>query len=223
MSKNKKPYIFLVMGPQGSGKGTQAELLAQKFKLEHFDTGNMLRQMAKRKSKRAKEIKDYMEKGKLLPWQWIIEIAVKQLKKAPFNKGFVYDGLSRRLPEAKAFLKMIKQSGREITAVFLIDIPAQETIKRLSERRICSRGHIFRVGLHLKKNEKKCPQCGSELFQRADDKPVAIRKRLQDYKEKTIPSLNYFKQAGLLIKINGQQPIKKVFSDIQREIKKLAK
>ncbi|MFH1173379.1 MAG: nucleoside monophosphate kinase [bacterium] len=223
MPQTKKPYIFLVMGPQGSGKGTQGELLAKKFKLGFFGAGDMLRQMARQNTPRGRQIKKTIDGGNLVPWPWVVEMALEQIKKNPKNKGIVYDGLSRRLPEAKAFLKMIRQTGREITAVFFIDIPEQETIKRLSKRLICENRHIFTIGVGIKKGRKTCPKCGAPVFHRDDDKPKAIKKRLMDYRQKTLPALNYFKQEGLLIKINGQQPVKKVFADILKAIKKLEK
>lgn len=222
MPQKKNQYIFLVMGPQGSGKGTQAELLAKKFNLKQVTSGDMLRRLARQNTPFGRQVNlTINQQGRLVPWQWIIKMAAAELKKIPAHRGLVFDGLARRLPEAKAFAKMLKKTGRQISAVFLIDISARETVKRLSQRRQCTNGHIFTVGVSLKKNQKKCPKCGVKIFQRADDRPVAIRKRLQDYRQKTLPAVNYFKKLGWLVKIDGQQPIKKVFADILKAIKKL--
>ena len=221
MKAKKKQFNLVVMGPQGSGKGTQAKLLAKKFNLKYIGSGDMLRKIARQKTPFGKQVDEYINKeGKLVPWQWIIKIIQKVAAKLPKNKGIVFDGFARRLPEAKALLKILKKVGRELTAVILIKISAKETMRRLSNRRICTNGHIFILGVNLKKSQKKCPKCGALIIQREDDKPKFIRERLKDYREKTIPAIKYFKKQGLLIEINGEQTIQKVFGDIIRALKR---
>lgn len=216
-----KPYTFLVVGPQGSGKGTQAELLAKKFKLNYAGAGQMLRQAAKQKTAFGKKVAWATKQGKLVPSAWVVELAKKEIKQTAKNQGLVFDGFARLLPEAKALHQMLNKTGRPITAVFLIDISTQETVKRLSKRRQCANGHIFISGKTLKKSQKKCPECGAKIFQREDDQPKAIRERLKNYHQRTKPALDYFKKQGLLVKINGEQTVKKVFQDILKEVKKL--
>ncbi len=220
MLSKKLLYNFLVVGPQGSGKGTQAELLAKKFNLKYIGSGEMLRQIARQNTPFGRQVNLLInKKGKLVPWQWIIRMAHEEIKKAPRNKGLIFDGLSRRLPEAKALVKMLKKAGRPITAVFLVKISAKETVKRLSQRRLCANGHIFISGVTLKKSQKVCPKCQAKIFQREDDKPKAIRERLKGYRQETVPAINYFKKLGLVVEINGKQPVKEVFNDILKSLK----
>ncbi|MFH1225880.1 MAG: nucleoside monophosphate kinase [bacterium] len=222
MKASKKQYNFLVAGPQGSGKGTQAELLAEKFNLNYAGAGQMLRQAAKQKTAFGRKVALATKQGKLVPSAWVVALAKKEIKQTAQNQGLVFDGFARLLPEAKALQKMLGKINRPITAVFLIDISTKETIKRLSKRRQCANGHLFISGKTLKKIRKTCPQCGAKIFQREDDQPKAIQERLKNYHQKTKPALDYFKKQGLLIKINGQQPVKKVFSDILKVIKKFS-
>ncbi len=217
--KASKPYVFLVVGPQGSGKGTQAERLAKKFKLNYAGAGEMLRRAARQRTAFGKKVALATKQGKLVPSAWVVELAKKEIKQTAKNQGLVFDGFARLLPEAKALQQLLNKIGRPITAVFLIDISTKETIKRLSKRRQCSNSHLFISGKTLKKNQKKCPQCGARIFQREDDQPKAIRERLKNYHRRTMPALDYFKKQGLLIKINGTQPVKKVFADILKSLK----
>lgn len=222
--KASKPYNFAVMGPQGSGKGTQAELLAKKFKLKYIGAGDALRRLAKQKTPFGRKVDLIINKqGKLVPVSWVVELAKKEIKKTTKNQGLIFDGFARLLPEAKTINQTLKKAGRPITAVFLIDISTKETVKRLIRRRQCPNGHLFVSGVTLKKSQKNCPRCGARIFQREDDRPAAIRERLRNYHRRTKPALDYFKKEGLLVKINGEQPVKKVFSDILRVIKKLEK
>lgn len=222
MPQKKKPYLFLVMGPQGSGKGTQAELLAQKFKLKYFGSGDQLRQLARQKTPLGRKVKKTIDGGNMVSWQLITRIIREELKKpANRQKGYAFDGFCRRLVETKAILKTIQSLDRHLSAVFLINISQKETVKRLSKRLICTNGHIFTIGVSIKRGAKKCPKCGAKVYQREDDKPKAIKRRLRAYHKETMPSVSYFKELGLLVNINGEQPIKKVFQDILKAIKKL--
>lgn len=216
--KGFKPYVFLVVGPQGSGKGTQAELLAKKFKLNYAGAGEMLRRAGRQKTAFGKKVALATKQGKLVPSAWVVGLAKKEIKQTAKNQGLVFDGFARLLPEAKALQQMLNKARRPITAVFLIDISTKETIKRLSKRRQCVNGHLFVSGVTLKKSQKVCPRCGAKIFQREDDQPTAIRERLKNYHHRTKPALDYFKKQGLLIKINGEQSVKKVFADILKKL-----
>lgn len=224
MTIKNKQLNLVVMGPQGSGKGTQAKLLAKKFGLKYVGSGDMLRAIARTKTPFGKRVNNYINKKcKLVPWQWVIKITQEVVIKLPKNKGIVFDGLARRLPEAMALPKMLKKVGRKLTAVIFINISAKETMKRLGQRRICAKGHIFILDVNLRKSQNKCPKCGALIIRREDDKPKLIRERLEDYREKTIPAIKYFKKQGLLIEINGEQEIKKVNQDVIKALIKIIK
>lgn len=199
-SKNK-PLNFILMGPPASGKGTQAELLLKKFpSYFYISTGKLFRKLSASNTDTGQRVKDIVESGGL-PFDdlattlWMHEIAFNVRK----NQGIVADGFPRRLQEAKdldEFLKFLER--KDNTYFFLIDISEKEAFKRLVK------GRLERGGRRIK---------------RADDEIEDIKRRFKLYRRRTIPAMNYFKKQSFLIKIDGEQSIKKVFKDILRKIK----
>lgn len=191
-ASKKKILNFILIGPPGSGKGTQAKLLLKRFKNYYYiSTGKLFRRLAETKTDVGERIKKVVESGGL-PFDdlattlWMYEIAFNVKK----NQGIVADGFPRRLQEAKDlddFLQFLDR--KKNTYFFLIDISEKEALKRLPKRG------------------------------RADDETKDIKKRFRLYGKRTIPAINYFKKQGFLIKINGEQPIEKVFKDILKVIK----
>lgn len=211
----KNTFHFILLGHQGSGKGTQAKLLAQKFNLVHLEIGNILRTMVKTKSPLGRKVAQRIDQGKLVPFYMIVEIVKDKLKAISKNKGIVFDGTPRRMPEVAPLEKALKKHGRQITHVFFIWISQRETIKRLSKRRSCEKcGTLFISGKTLSVRAIKCPKCQGKIIQREDDTPVSIRKRLIWSHQKTGPVIESYRRQGKLIEINGEQSIQKVFKDI---------
>ena len=209
-------YNITIIGPQGSGKGTQAKLLIKKFNLAHVEIGEALRTIAKENSPLGRKIDELInKKGRMVPCQLVMQVVRRRLKQIPKNKGIVFDGTPRRLAEIKPLEKALARYGRQLTHVFYLGIPKEETIKRLSRRRLCANcKKIFILGKSITKGTKICPECGGRIFQREDDKPKAIAQRLKLYYKKTKPVVDYYKKQGRLIEIDGKQSIKKVFKDI---------
>jgi len=205
---------FIMFGPQGSGKGTQAEFLAAKFKLPTISTGVLYRDNIKRKTKLGKLAEKFTKQGVLGPNYLTNNMMKAELSKRQYKKGVILDGYPRNINQAK-FLNKIQA----IDVAILIDINQAETIRRLSGRRVCSKcGQTYHI---INKKPKKpgiCDKCGGKLIQRADDYPKAIKKRLSVYRRETKPVLDYIKKQGKLIKINGQQPIDKVFKEILKAL-----
>lgn len=216
-----KPLNIFILGPSGSGKSTQAKFLAKEFNLIYLKSGEMLRAIARQKTVLGRKIKKIMsEQGKFVPCKIVIKLAQEELKKIPKSKGIVFDGFGRKLPEIKADEKMLAKIGRKIDYVFLIEIGEKEILKRLSKRRVCKKcGTNFILGKTIKENIKKCPKCGGEIYQRKDDSPAKIKSRLKEYQKETLPVARYLKKKRILIKINGEQPIKKVYKDILENFK----
>ncbi len=216
-----KPLNIFILGPSGSGKSTQAKFLAKEFDLTYLKSGEMLRAIARQNNTLGKKIKKIMsEQGKFVPCKIVIKIAKEELKKIPKNKGIVFDGFGRKLPEIKADERMLAKMRRKIDFVFLIEIGEKETLKRLSKRRVCKKcGTNFILGKTISEKIKKCPKCGGEIYQRKDDSPTKIKSRLKEYQKETLPVARYLKKKGILIKINGEQPIKKVYKDILENFK----
>jgi len=217
----KKIINIIVLGPQGSGKGTQAKLLARRFNLAHIEVGEILRLEAKRKTKPGRFIDRLINKeGKMVPFQTVMNLTYKKVAKVPANRGIVFDGTPRRMPEVRFWEKHLPKLKREFTHVFYLPISKKTTLKRLGIRRNCRKcGTPFILGVDLKKNQKKCLKCGGEIYQREDDKPKAILQRLKLYYQKTKPVVSYYHNKGLLIKVNGEPAIPVVYKNILKHIR----
>lgn len=213
---------IIILGQQGSGKGTQAELLAGKYKLEHIDMGKTLRQMAKLDTPLAKEIYDIQNVTKtLVPSRILKEMLHLKLNSLDREQGLIFDGVPRTLDQARYFEEALREFGRKIDKIFFVNIPEAETIVRISKRFICD---DCRENLTMDKeiltSADPCPKCGGKIMQRIDDTPGGIKKRLQVFAEETMPVINYFKEKGLVVEINGMQSVEKVFADIVSHIEK---
>jgi len=214
----KKPVAIIILGPAGSGKGTQAKLLVKKFGWGYFGSGDALRARQRVGDFTAKKLVKVMGRGELVPSFVISKLWIDRLEKfkqkTKFN-GLVFDGSPRKMLEAKLFDEALNwYEWQEKTKVIFINISRKESFNRLTKRRQCKKcGRIIPWFGKFKKL-KKCDKCGGELINRADDKPEAIKKRLEEFKKEVIPVINYYQKQGRLIKINGEQSIEKVFKDI---------
>jgi len=198
---------FILIGPQGSGKGTQAELLSRKLRLPIIDLGKIYRQEIKKKTKLGLMAGNFVVKGFLVPEELTEALLKKELKKSKFKKGLIFDGFPRNIKQLKFLLKQIN-----IDYVIQINISQRESVKRLSARRVCENcGQIYNLLAKRPQKDLACDRCGHKLNQRADDYPAAIKKRLKIYNQQTLPLLKYFKKEHRLIKIDGNGLIKVVF------------
>jgi len=211
---------FVILGKQGCGKGTQAGLLAKKFDLEHIDMGKSLREMASLETPLAREIYHIQNvKHTLVPRKVLKEILNVKISSLPFKKGIVFDGAPRTVDQVEYMEEILLSHGRKIDRVFYIDIPEEESIKRTSQRWNCRKcDAVLIMGRNIKKEDDKCVKCGGEIFRRPDDTPNGVKKRLEVFKKETMPVLDHFKEKGILIKIDGMMPIKKVFEEILKNI-----
>lgn len=215
------PHNILILGPQGSGKGTQAGLLADKFALAHIETGKIFRRMAKQPTPLGRRVNRIMnQKGKLLPDSLANRVLWQALSKVPQKKGIVFDGFPRTLAQARALDRLMKRLGRRITMVINMPISRRTTIKRLSLRRTCDTcGRIFIAGKNISTHQTTCPVCGGRIFQRDDDKPAAIAGRLAAYNKLTVPVIRYYRGHKVLVTVDGEPPVKVVFKDILKLFK----
>lgn len=200
---------IVLIGPQGSGKGTQAKLLKEKFKIPHISTGDMFRDNIGKKTELGMKAKAIIESGKLVPDEITIGIVKDRLSKPDCKKGFILDGYPRNLAQAEALEGFAKANH-----ALDIEVPDNVSIKRLSSRWQCRKcGAIYGITL-IPKKKWFCDKDGSELYQRDDDKPEAIRKRLEIYHNETKPLIDFYKKKGILAEIDGNQPVEKIFEDI---------
>ncbi len=208
---------IIILGPQGSGKGTQAELLAKKFNLDHFDAGRALRQVTMLDTPLGKEIHEIITVRKeLVPSRILEEVLRVRLADLPREQGIVFDGVPRNVEQAEYFMEILREFGRKIDRVIFVEISKEESIKRIGKRFACEK---CKEPMILKKDQPAvCPKCGGKLKQRADDTKEGIEKRLKIYAEETMPVIEFFEKKNLVSRINGEQAVEKVFEEI---IKKL--
>lgn len=201
---------MLIIGPQGSGKGTQAQMLSEELQIPHISTGDIFRDNIKNETELGLQAKKYIDKGELVPDSLTIKLVLDRISKDDCAPGFILDGFPRNLFQAEALDESI-----EIEHAILVDVSDEESVKRISSRKTCnSCGKIYAVT-----KSSECTKCGGELFTREDDNAETVKKRLQIYHENTEPVIKHYDKKGLLIKVNGEQKIEEVFTEIKRKIK----
>lgn len=215
---------IILLGPPGSGKGTQAKRLEEKFKIPQLSPGDMLRKAVAMKTPLGLKAKSYMDKGELVPDQIIVQMMKERLEEKDAQEGFILDGFPRNPQQAQALDKMLKESGREITAVVEIAVPLTEIVERLSLRRTCANcGAVY----HLKNNPPSsagvCGQCGTSLVQRDDDREEIIQKRHEVYESQTKPLSRHYAQKGLLVRLNGALPISTMTQELMVKLREKAR
>jgi adenylate kinase len=195
---------LILLGPPGSGKGTQGERLQEDFRLPYYATGDILRNAVKDGTEIGRVAKEYMDRGDLVPDDVIIGVIGERVQKHEAADGFILDGFPRTVAQAEALGEAMDGLGRAITAAVLIDVADEEVIRRLGGRRTCAKGgHIFHVDFDPPKNEGVCDICGARLMIRDDDKPEVIRHRLETYHEKTKPLVAFYEERGVLKRVDG--------------------
>ena len=219
----EKTFNFVLIGRSGSGKGTQAKLLMEHFgNFFYISTGDLFRDLLKQDTDAAKRVKKIVTGGGL-PYDdlattlWMHEIAYNVKE----DQGIMADGFPRRLKEAQVldeFLEFLER--KENTFYLLIDISRQDAFERLTKRRICQKCEELIPWVGEFKKLKVCHKCGGNLIERPDDKPEAIKSRLDYYDEKVSQVVGYYEKQGVLLKINGDQPIEDVLKDILKAINK---
>jgi adenylate kinase len=203
------------MGPPGAGKGTQAAELVKAFQIPHISTGDMFRAAIKEGTEMGKQAKSYIDKGQLVPDEVTIGIVRDRLGQDDCKKGFILDGFPRTVEQADALTGILKDLGLSLTRVLNINVPASDLIERAVGRRICKKcGATYHTKFNPPKKEGICDECGSELFQRADDNAETMKNRLSVYEASTKPLIDYYKKAGLYTEVDGRQAIDKVTADL---------
>lgn len=202
---------ILLMGPPGAGKGTQAAELVKAFAIPHISTGDMFRAAIKGGTELGKLANSYIKDGKLVPDEVTIGIVRERLAKDDCKKGFILDGFPRTVEQADALNGILQDLGLSLTRVLNINVPAADLIARAVGRRICKKcGATYHVKFNPPKQDGICDECGSELFQRADDTEETMKNRLSVYEASTKPLIDYYEKAGVYTEVDGRQAIDKV-------------
>ena len=208
---------LVLLGPPGAGKGTQAALLAQQYRIPKISTGEMLRELAQRGGEEGLRIAALIDRGQMVPDGTVQELVWDRLSQPDAAAGFLLDGFPRTVSQAEALDRFLAERGRTLTAVLDLVVPEEELIRRLSGRRICPRcGTSYHVDSHPPLVADRCDQDGALLEQRPDDRPDAIRVRLGLYRQRTEPVLDYYRARGLVRRIEGDRTMAEVTAQIQR-------
>jgi len=206
---------LVLLGPPGSGKGTQGERLQSDLDLPYYATGDILRAAVRDETEIGRDAKAYMDKGDLVPDGVIIDVIAERIASHEAEDGFILDGFPRTVGQADALLAKLDELRSRLTAAILISVPDEEVVRRLSGRRTCSNGHIFHVDFDPPEKDGVCDVCGEELRVRDDDKPEVVKHRLEQYREKTEPLVEWYTERGLLERIDGSKAPDDVYEDVR--------
>jgi adenylate kinase len=211
----------IIFGAPGSGKGTYASRLQSKLGVDVIAMGDIFREIMKENSQLGKKVKGYVEKGLLVPDDIVIEVLKQRLAKIPKDGGFILDGYPRTVEQAKALEKIAK-----IDVIILLRVPDWIIIERLSTRRICKNcGKVYNIRFLKPKVDMICDKCGGPLYQRPDDTPEVIKKRIEVYQEQTRPILQLFKESTVPFVVANcdalDTPPENVVEVILKELRKL--
>jgi len=206
---------FILLGPPGAGKGTQAKLMIDKWNTPQVSTGDILRAAVREGTALGVEAKGFMDSGGLVPDRVVIGIIAERLREEDAAAGFILDGFPRTIPQAEALQKILDELGRNIDHVISIEVDDEELVTRLTGRRMCKGcGESFHVVFNPSAKEGICDRCGGELYQRDDDTEETIRQRLAVYSEQTQPLIAYYEKQGKLRRIEGTGSIEEIFSRV---------
>ncbi|MBS3818697.1 adenylate kinase [bacterium] len=216
---------IILMGPPGSGKGTQASRVEERYGFPVISTGNLIRREVQEGSELGKKARNSMNAGRLVNDQVVLEILKKRIFSTDCKKGYVLDGFPRNMNQAKK-LEEIHPGHKEV--VLGLHVSDETVVQLLGARRICPKdGSVYNLYTSSPLKDRKCDICGEELVQRKDDKPQVVRERLKVYHEKIETLINYYKNKGIYYKINGEKDIKDVskdiFSVLDKELSKIKK
>ena len=204
--------IIILLGAPGAGKGTQGDLISEKYGIPKISTGDILREAVRKGTPLGLKAKKIMEEGKLVSDDIILGIIKDRVEKEDCKNGYILDGFPRTLEQARGFEKIIDCKDE---LVIYVKVGKEQIIERLSARRICpSCGAIYNLKVNPPKKEGVCDNCGAELIQREDDKPETINKRFDVYLKNTEPLINYYQEKGKLFEVTGDAEIAKIFSTI---------
>ena len=210
---------LIIFGPQGSGKGTQAELLSTKLDLVHIETGKIFREIGRQEDALGLKIKALNENKEMIPDEITVSVIAQHLGAISRDQGIILDSAPRTSGQIEPIEKMLADFGRTIHKAVYISLPYAESVTRIVKRYACTGcfKHLI-LGKDIMANTDRCPACGALVHQRADDTPDGIAKRLETFYAVTMPVVEYYRQKGMLIEVDGNQDREKVFQDIISEL-----
>lgn len=210
------PKFIVLLGPPASGKGTQAAKLREALNLPHVASGDLFRENLKNETELGQRAKVYIDRGELVPDDITIDMVMDRLSRPDCVNGALLDGFPRTMTQAEALDEALAAQGYKISVVPNIAVPDEVLVERVSGRRLCRLcGKSYHVRFDPPKQTGTCDKDGGELYQRDDDKPETVRKRLQVYWDQTSPLIDYYRRQGVLVEVNGDQSIDAVAADLR--------
>jgi len=210
-----------ILGPQASGKGTQARILKKKFNFFYVEMGALLRKIAKENSPLGKKVNKIVNQEGVLVSDDVIELVLeKKLSEVKSDQGIIFDGFPRISSQIKNLNKILSKLGRKFDFVVFIDLPDKLVYERISGRRICSKcGLIYNIANLSDSDKEKCQSCGGKLIIRKDDQKEKVERRLRIFKEETLPVINLYREKKMLREVDGTESIEEVAKEIEGIIK----
>lgn len=200
---------IILLGAPGAGKGTQAAMIADEFKVPHISTGDILRRNMKEGTPLGLKAKAFVESGGLVPDEVVIGLVEDRLSQEDCKNGYILDGFPRTIAQAEALDKVAR-----IDLAINIDVPFETIIDRLGGRRVCVCGETYHVS--MLNGETTCKRCGKELFIRDDDKPETVKNRLKVYSDQTQPLIDYYRSQNKVVDIKANGTKEEIFADIKK-------
>ena len=215
----RKAWVFnmkiIMLGAPGAGKGTQAKMIAERYKIPHISTGDIFRAKIKNNTELGLEAKKYMDQGLLVPDELTVKILLDRVAKEDCADGYVLDGFPRTIPQAQVLEDALARQGEKIDYAVNVDVPDENIVRRMSGRRACLKcGATYHVEHIPPKAEGICDTCGSELVLRDDDRPETVQNRLKVYHDQTQPLIDFYTARGVLKTVDGTADMQDVFSAI---------
>lgn len=212
---------LVFLGPPGGGKGTQAEILAERRQLPAISTGQILREAAQSETL-GPVVRRTIEEGGLVPDSLMIRIVEDRLNRPDCRRGFILDGFPRTVGQADDLGRLLERMGLKLDGVVLLEVDEERLVKRLAQRRVCSQcGATYHLTSRPPEKAGLCDRCGGALRQRDDDREEVVRERFRTYRAKTLPLVDYYAAQGLLHPVDGDQPIDAVADAIERALSQL--
>ena len=212
---------IMFIAPPAAGKGTQAELVVEKYHIPHISTGDILREISKEDSEIGKYVQETLASGQLVKDDITYQLIEDRLKKDDCKNGYIIDGFPRNLDQANEYDKILKKLGYEVGNVIYINVDKKTLEKRITGRRICEDcGTIFNINdpNNSPKVESECDNCGGKLYQRSDDNLEAFETRYSTYEEKTEPIIEHYRKQGVLVEVDGDDTVEAIFAKIDKII-----
>jgi adenylate kinase len=206
---------IVLLGSPGSGKGTQASRIERMYGIPHISTGDIFRDNMSRNTAIGVEAKKYIDEGLLVPDDLTLNIIENRFLEDDCKEGFLLDGFPRTLVQAEALDKELEKIKKELNAVVNLEVSDKTITERMTNRRVCSKcGESYNLYFYRPVLDEVCDKCGGKLYTRDDDKLETVANRLSVYKNQTFPLIDYYKKKGILIAVNGDEPVDKVFNAI---------